>query len=82
MRKVNIRKLRKDLAVELNELPFEVIRNGVVIATVVGDEIRKSTVTDIPTGFPVKARTRVEKVSELRENMSTFFRPMQKGGKK
>jgi len=42
MRKVNIRKLRKDLAAELNELPFEVIRNGVVIATVVGDEIRKN----------------------------------------
>ena len=50
MRQVNIRKLRKDLAAELSDLPFEVIRNGVVVAVV---DYPVSIVSVTSTGGPL-----------------------------
>ena len=94
MRQVNIRQLRLNLAGELKNLPFEIVRNGKVVGTVTKNHSGKD---GCPTGVHIPGRegstpspaSKVEKITDLKKKdrikklkATGFFNPQQKKGAK
>lgn len=78
MRQVNIRQLRSGLAGELSDLPFEVTKNGIVIAKVVDPDIL--AIPGRATAVP--QHTKVYGVDGHKsEPAPVYFNPVPKKGK-